>query len=114
MSLETSRAARPLPLDVAPPFRLGEFVGLYWRLVGARARSQLQYKTSFYFATVATIFASLVDFAGIAVIFSRVPQLAGWSLGEVALLYGLALTAFGLAETFARGFDLFNRQILTG
>lgn len=114
MSLDTPRLAKwQPPLDVPPP-RLTDFLTLYWRLVAARARGQMQYKTSFYLATLATISASLTDFAGIAVIFSQVPQLAGWSLGEVALLYGLALTAFGIAETFSRGFDLFNRQILTG
>lgn len=107
-----ARSGRPAPTAWSPS--LGEYIALYRRLIGARARSQMQYRVSFWLAAVGNIAVTLGDFLAIAVFFSRVPQLAGWSLGEVAMIYGLAFTAFGLAETFARGFDLFYRQILQG
>lgn len=102
------------PARDADPPSLGEYLALYRRLIGARARSQMQYRASFWLAAVGNVAVTLGDFVAIAVFFNRVPQLAGWSLGEVAMIYGLAFAAFGLAETFARGFDLFYRQILQG
>jgi len=113
VSLEASLGVSARPSDL-PPIGPSELLRLYGRLVGARARGQMQYKTSFYLATLATIAASLTDFLGLVVIFGRVPELANWSLGEVALLYGLTLIAFGLAETFGRGFDVFPRQVVLG
>lgn len=87
---------------------------LYWRLVAARARSQMQYKFSFVVLTLMGIVNMVVDFVAILVIFARIPALGGWSLPEVAILYGMAYCSFSLAEAFARGFDSFARQVREG
>ena len=87
---------------------------LYRRLVGARARGQMQYRVAFAAMAGGTIAATLGDFVVILVLFGRIPSLAGWSVAEVALMFGLAHTSFGLAQVFAPGFDVFNRQILLG
>ena len=91
-----------------------ELLALYWRLVGARARSQMQYKVSFAILIAGNVAATLSDFAAIVIIFGRIPHLAGWSFGEVAMIYGLSLACFGLAETFVPGFDTFHRLIVQG
>lgn len=91
-----------------------DHVTLYRRLVGARARGQMQYRFSFAVLVVGNLAATLADFVAVVVLFSRVNSLAGWSLGEVAMMYGLALAGFGLAEIFAPGFDTFSRQIVQG
>jgi ABC-2 type transport system permease protein len=93
---------------------LSDHVALYRRLVGARAKGQLQYRFSFVVLLAGNVLATLVDFVAIVVLFGRVATLAGWSLGEVALMYGLALACFGLAEIFSPGFDLFSRLIVQG
>jgi ABC-2 type transport system permease protein len=71
--------------------------GLYWRLIWARIRAQMQYKVSFLLELAGFAVTTSLDFAVIAILFSRFPSLGGWSIHEVALLYGLTMTAFPLA-----------------
>ncbi|HLF27646.1 MAG TPA: ABC-2 family transporter protein [Anaerolineae bacterium] len=78
---------------------------LYRRLVGAQLRSQMQYRVSFLFDFVAQFAGNVVDFAVVAVFFTRTPTLGGWSLGEVGLLYGLSSISFALADMLGSGFD---------
>jgi ABC-2 type transport system permease protein len=46
-----------------------------------------------------------LEFATIAILYGRFQSIGGWSIAEVALLYGMVAVAFGLAEMFSRGFD---------
>ncbi|MBI2940777.1 MAG: ABC-2 family transporter protein [Chloroflexi bacterium] len=87
---------------------------LYARLVGARGRGQMQYRLSFATLVLASVLVTLAEFLVVVVIFGRIPHLAGWSLGEVAVLYGLSAISFAMAEMFAAGFDVFPRQIVQG
>ncbi|MEO6121150.1 MAG: ABC-2 family transporter protein [Acidimicrobiales bacterium] len=72
----------------------------YRRLLGARVRSEWQYRTSFALLLFAQSLTAALDFALIAVIFGRVDSLAGWSVAEVALLFGIGGIGFGLADVF--------------
>jgi len=88
---------------------------LYWRLVGARIRAQLQYKVSFWLDVLSFGLTTALDFAVIAILFSRFHTIGGWSVNEVALLYGLTTTSFSLNEMIARGFDSpFERMMQRG
>ena len=87
---------------------------MYWRLIGAHTRSQMQYKASFVLRTLGTFTGNLFDFAGIAVLFSRVPQLAGWTLPEVALLFGMSAVSFATAEMLGGALDDFDTVIRQG
>ncbi len=78
---------------------------LYWRLVGARVRGQMQYKASFWLEMISFGLSTGMEFAVIMILFSRFPSLAGWSVAEVALLYGLTSISFSLTEMIGRGFD---------
>lgn len=89
-------------------------IGLYFRLIGARIRAQMQYRVSFLLETTAQFFATFIDFLTVYFIFNRIPSLRGWSLAEVALLYGLAATAFAIEEFIGRGFDVFHRKVVSG
>lgn len=93
---------------------LREYWRLYWRLVGASARGQMQYKASFLLATAGVFAANLFDFGALLVLYHRIPHLAGWSLGEVALLWGMSAVSFALADTIASGFDLVPAMIRQG
>lgn len=87
---------------------------LWRRLIGARIRSDLQYRTSLVMLATGTFLVTTMDFAMIAVIFGRVPSLAGWSLAEVAFLYGTAGIAFGIADLFVGSVDKASERIRTG
>lgn len=87
---------------------------LYRRLIGARLRAQMQYRASFLLLTLVSFVVVGSDLLAILILFNYFGELAGWRAGEVALLYGLAMVAFGLSETVAAGFDLFPQAIQRG
>ena len=89
-------------------------IGLYWRLAGANARSEMQYRTSFVLRVLGSFLLTITDFAGVAVVLSRVPHLAGWTLAEVGLLYGMSSISFSLAEMLAGSLDFFDETIRLG
>jgi ABC-2 type transport system permease protein len=71
---------------------------LYRRLVGARARAQLEYRASFVVNVVGATLISATDFLVIAVLFEHLPHLSGWSLAEVGFLYGVSGIGFAFAD----------------
>jgi viologen exporter family transport system permease protein len=91
-----------------------ETLSLYVRLIGAQLRGQMQYKVSFGLALIGSFLSCLIEFGVVLVLFGRVPLLAGWSIAEVALLYGIAGTAFATAEIFAASLDNFQVHIVLG
>ena len=91
-----------------------ESAAVYLRLVAARVRAQWQYRTSFALQLLGVFLISFLDFAAILVIFENVPQLAGWNVSEVALLYGMGGLAFALTELIAGHLDLLPRMIRDG
>lgn len=55
---------------------------------------------------------SFVEAVGIWVLFERFGMLGGWSLAQVAFLYGIINCAFPPAEALARGFDVFGTEFV--
>jgi ABC-2 type transport system permease protein len=91
-----------------------ELLALYWRLVGARARGQLQYKFSFLVMLAVSLTATATDYIGVRVLFGRIPQLAGFTFADVALMFGLTLVCFSIAEVVSPGFELLPRMLVQG
>jgi ABC-2 type transport system permease protein len=73
-------------------------LGLYFRLISIRIRSQMQYPASFVFDVIGTGFGTAIYFATLAAVFARFNNIGGWTLGEVAFLYGLAEMAFATMD----------------
>ncbi len=90
-------------------------LALYFRLIGARIRAQMQYKTSFWMELLGFGLVTGLEFVAVAILLARFQTIVGWSLAEVALLYGLSSLAFGIAEMVGRGFDApFERMMQQG
>jgi ABC-2 type transport system permease protein len=90
-------------------------LALYFRLIGSRVRSQMQYRVSFLLELLGFALVTALEFAVIVILVSRFGAVGGWSLAELALLYGLTSFAFSLAEMVGRGFDApFERMIQQG
>jgi ABC-2 type transport system permease protein len=77
------------------PARAGS---VHARIIASRVRSQLAYPVSFALDVVAQFIGQGIELMAILVVFTQVTTLGGFSAGEVVLLYGLAATAFGLAD----------------
>ena len=78
---------------------------LYRRLIGMQIRSELAYRTSFVLGILAQGLNNLAEFATLAMILSRFEGIGGWSLREVAFLYGMVSAAFGLMDLIFSAFD---------
>jgi ABC-2 type transport system permease protein len=79
---------------------LRELAHIYRVMAGARIRADWQYRTSFVGYTITQGLVTFLDFLQIAVIFGRIDSLAGWSVAEVAFLYGASSVAFYLGDVF--------------
>jgi ABC-2 type transport system permease protein len=73
-------------------------VETYIRLTGASIRSQYQYRVSFWLQMAGQFMATVIDFVAVLVIFRHIPALGGWTIYEVAFLYGVSGIAFALSD----------------
>ena len=89
---------------------------LYFRLIAVQARSQLQYRVAFLLDSLTTAFQVLTAFLTLALILQRFNNVGGWTLPEIALLYGMVEMAFGTMDMLFSGFDpdFFGRQVQRG
>ena len=69
-------------------------VHLYMRYIEISVRSQMQYRASFVMLSFGHLLATGVEFVAILVLFARFDNLQGWTLHEVAFLYGMVNIAF--------------------
>jgi viologen exporter family transport system permease protein len=83
-------------------------LALYGRYVAASIRSQMAYPASLGMMTLGQFLATIIEFVGVWAMFQRFGHIAGWTLGEVALFYGLVSVTFSIADTITRGFDIFG------
>lgn len=87
---------------------------LLWSLIRASVRAQMQYKASFILLSVGQFFAVGADFLALWALFDRFGALPGWTLPQIALLYGMVALAFALAEMVGRAFDQFGPVVKSG
>ncbi len=91
-----------------------ESLSLYLGYVSLSVRSQLQYRASTVLLALGNLVVTGVEFLGLWALFDRFGRIQGFSLPEVALLYGMANVSMALAEAFTRGFDHFDQLVKSG
>ena len=74
----------------------------------------MQYRESFLLMLGVGIIGFSMELLAVIILFNRFGNLVGWSVGEVAFLYGVTSVAFGLAEMFGAGYDGFAQTIRQG
>src|SRR5829696_2778435 len=87
---------------------------LYARYAGLSLRSQMQYRVSFIMQTVGQFILTGIEFLAIWLLFDRFGQLNGWTMPQVAVLYGVIAITWAIAESVGRGFDLFGDTVKAG
>src|SRR5512139_2776549 len=90
------------------------YAGLYLRLISSRIRSQMQYRVSFFAETTGTLLITALDFAMVAILLMRFREIGGWTLAEVAFLYGTSAVSFSCAELLIGGFEDFEAWVVQG
>lgn len=86
-----------------------------YRMIAAMwIRSTMTYRVSFVLTTVGNFVATVLDFVAILLMFSRVDSLGGWSLPQVAFLYGLSSMAFGIADLAIGSMERLGRRVRDG
>ncbi|MCK9932208.1 ABC transporter permease [Frankia sp. Mgl5] len=88
--------------------------GHYLLLVGAAFRSTAQYRLSLVLYTLVEMAATVLDLAAIGIVFAHLPDLDGFSLAEVAFLYGTSALAFAAAEAAVGPLDRLGWPIKDG
>ncbi|MGW0821466.1 ABC transporter permease [Streptomyces sp. NPDC002845] len=86
-----------------------------YRMIAAMwIRSTMAYRASFAMTVCADFAVTAFDFAAIWLMFSHVDELGGYTLPEVAFLYGLTSTAFGLADLTLGSMERLGRRVRDG
>ncbi|MFF3907325.1 ABC transporter permease [Streptomyces sp. NPDC001848] len=91
-----------------------EGVRAYFLITAMWIRSTVAYRASFLMTTFGNFAGTALDFVAIMLMFSRVDRLGGYGLPEVAFLYGLSTTAFGLADLAIGSMDRLGRRVRDG
>ncbi len=72
---------------------IGEYLRLYFIIEAQYIKARMQYRADFIISSVGMFFSSLVTLGVFWVIFDTVPDLAGWSLMEMAFIYAFYMIA---------------------
>lgn len=76
---------------------------IYARLQLLHVRSHLEYEADFWIAMVGAACTQFANFVFIWALFSRIPSVEGWTLWEIAFLYGLTTFPRGAASLLCSG-----------
>jgi ABC-2 type transport system permease protein len=87
---------------------------LYGRYASISLRGQLEYRASFVMQALGQFLVTGLEFVAILMLFDRFGQIRGWTLYEVAFLYGLISISHASGDAIARGFDVFDTMIKYG
>ena len=80
-------------------------LSLLFKLLRIQLRSQLQYPTSFIMEVVSNTIVMGSFFVAFAFTLSRFENISGWTLAEVAFIWGITEFSFGLMDMLFSGFD---------
>ncbi|WP_326600658.1 ABC transporter permease [Streptomyces sp. NBC_01803] len=77
-------------------------------------RSAMAYRVSFALMTLGSAVSSLLDFVAILIMFAHVEELGGFTVEEVALLYGTTSVSLGLADLSLGNLDRVGSRVRDG
>jgi ABC-2 type transport system permease protein len=100
--------------EVARSGRVVDGLRVYRMISAMWIRSTMAYRASFLMTTLGNFTATALDFVAIMLMFSRVDALGGYTLPQVAFLYGLSSTAFGLADLLLGSMEKLGRRVRDG
>ncbi|GAQ72544.1 hypothetical protein T45_04296 [Streptomyces turgidiscabies] len=94
--------------------RVLDGVRAYRMITAMWIRSTMAYRVSFAMTTLGNFVATGLDFLAIVLMFSQIDRLGGYSLPEIAFLYGLSSIAFGIADLVVGSMDRLGSRVRDG
>lgn len=76
---------------------------IYFKLQLMQLRSTVEYAADFWIGIVGAMLMQASGLVFITALFSQIPSVSGWTVWNIALLYGLAMLPKGLTELFCDG-----------
>jgi len=86
-------------------------VTLYFKYIKLHLLSGLEYK-GWWIMVLQVLLNCILDPLGTVLMFLRFGSIGPWSAERIMLIYAMAVTSYGLAETFFRGFDYFPHKMI--
>jgi ABC-2 type transport system permease protein len=93
---------------------VAEWVRAYLALCGMWARAAWQYPASLVLLSVGQVAVTGLEFVAVLIVFGHTTALAGFTLPEMAFLYGTACTSFTVVEGAIGVVDFLGQRIRTG
>jgi ABC-2 type transport system permease protein len=87
-------------------------MALFLHLVGASLKGQARYPAAALMRTASQFAATAIEMIAVWALFHRFGSVQGWSLGEVALFYGLVNIMFAIADALGRGFEVLGTEFV--
>ena len=104
-------ARRPSP---SPEPTFAEELAIGRRLLGAKLRGQLQYRTSFLLQIAGNLAIHAAELVAVLALLSTIDSLGGWGVGDITFLYSVSYMSFALAHMASTGLQGFSRMVVRG
>lgn len=88
---------------MATASRIGRPVALYARCLAVQIKAVLEYQADFWILMMSSVLMNLVGFVFLWTIFSKIPDVNGWSFWQVVVIYALVIVAEGVGSLFFEG-----------
>lgn len=77
------------------------YTSLYWLFFKNRIKILMEYRVNFLIGAVSTVFMQAAGLLAVWVVMNQIPNLEGWSLPEILLIYGLITLSKSINHMFA-------------
>lgn len=86
-------------------------IKIYFKYLRMNLLAGMQYK-GWWIMILQVLLVAITDPISLILMFSRFGSIGVWSVERIVLIYAIAVTSFGLAESFFRGFNYFPTQMI--
>ncbi len=87
---------------------------LYLTLQLAQLRATVEYRADFWIGIVGAMLQQAAGLVFISALFAQIPEVEGWTVWNVAMLYGLAMIPKGFTELFCDGPWMLRSKVNSG
>lgn len=93
---------------------IGKHLRLYAKLQLVQIRAAVEYRADFWIGILGAMLQQGAGLVFVTALFSQIPEVAGWTVWNIAILYGLAMLPKGLTELFCDGPWTLRAKVNTG